>query len=41
MNDYYINNSASGLLGESVRLAVALDGEGGTEDIEQGEDIEM
>ena len=38
---YYINNSASSSLGESLSLAFDVDGGGNTEDITQGDDIDM
>lgn len=41
VDDYYIDNSASGRLGGAENLVFDTDGSGGTEDIEQGEDIEM
>ena len=41
VDDYYINNSATGRLGGSVTLAESVEGSGGTEDIGQGDDIEM
>lgn len=41
VDDYYIDNSASGQLGGTENLVFDTDGSGGTEDIEQGEDIEM
>ena len=38
---YYINNSASSSLGESLSLSFDVDGGGNTEDITQGDDIDM
>lgn len=41
VDDYHIDNSASGKMGGSLCLGLIVNGDGGTEDIEQGEDIEM